>query len=55
MKRPFTASIIQEGDWYTAQCLDVDIASQGAGSRRRRRGPHALRHPTNLALWLNGV
>lgn len=29
MKRTFTASIMQEGDWYVAQCLDVDVASQG--------------------------
>lgn len=30
MKQQFTASIWQEGDWYVAQCLEVDIASQGA-------------------------
>jgi predicted RNase H-like HicB family nuclease len=30
MKRRFTASITQEGEWYVAQCLEVDIASQGA-------------------------
>ncbi len=30
MKRKFTASIWQEGDWYVAQCLEVDVASQGA-------------------------
>jgi predicted RNase H-like HicB family nuclease len=29
MKRTFTASIWQEGDWYVAQCLEVDVASQG--------------------------
>jgi predicted RNase H-like HicB family nuclease len=29
MKRTFTASITQEGDWYVAQCLEVDVASQG--------------------------
>jgi predicted RNase H-like HicB family nuclease len=29
MKRTFTASITPEGDWYVAQCLEVDIASQG--------------------------
>ncbi len=29
MKRTFTASIIHEGDWIVAQCLEVDIASQG--------------------------
>lgn len=25
----FTASIWQEDDWFIAQCLEVDIASQG--------------------------
>ena len=29
MKRTFIASITQEGDWYVAQCLEVDVASQG--------------------------
>jgi predicted RNase H-like HicB family nuclease len=29
MKRTFTASIAQEGDWYVAQCVEVDVASQG--------------------------
>jgi predicted RNase H-like HicB family nuclease len=29
VKHTFTASITQEGDWYVAQCLEVDMASQG--------------------------
>jgi predicted RNase H-like HicB family nuclease len=29
MKRAFTASVTREGDWYVAQCLEVDVASQG--------------------------
>jgi predicted RNase H-like HicB family nuclease len=29
MKHKFTASIDNEGDWYVAQCLEVDLASQG--------------------------
>ena len=29
MKRTFTASITQEGDWFVAQCLEIDVASQG--------------------------
>jgi len=29
MKRQFSASILKEGDWYLAQCLEVDVASQG--------------------------
>lgn len=29
MKQQFTASVWQEGEWYIAQCLEVDVASQG--------------------------
>ncbi|MEO7001902.1 MAG: type II toxin-antitoxin system HicB family antitoxin [Ktedonobacterales bacterium] len=29
MKRQFTASVWRAGDWYIAQCLEVDVASQG--------------------------
>ena len=29
MKRTFSASVWKEGGWYVAQCLEVDIASQG--------------------------
>ncbi len=29
MKKSFTASVWREGDWFVAQCLDVDVASQG--------------------------
>jgi len=29
MKQTFKASVWQEDDWFVAQCLDVDIASQG--------------------------
>jgi predicted RNase H-like HicB family nuclease len=29
MKQHLTASIWREGDWYIAQCLEVDVASQG--------------------------
>ncbi len=27
--RQFRASVWKEGDWVIAQCLDVDVASQG--------------------------
>ena len=30
MKRPFAARVWREGDWHVSQCLDIDIASQGA-------------------------
>ena len=29
MKQTFIASVWQEDDWYVAQCLEVDVASQG--------------------------
>lgn len=29
MKRPFAASVWREGNWFVAQCLELDIASQG--------------------------
>ena len=29
MKRALTASVWREGEWFVAQCLEVDIASQG--------------------------
>ena len=29
MKRKFTASVWREDEWYVAQCLEVDVASQG--------------------------
>ena len=29
MKRPFSATVWREGDWFVAQCLEIDIASQG--------------------------
>ena len=30
MTQEFHASVWQEGDWFVAQCLEVDVASQGA-------------------------
>jgi predicted RNase H-like HicB family nuclease len=29
MKRPFSATVRREGDWFVSQCLEVDVASQG--------------------------
>ena len=29
MRKRFTAAIRQEGEWFVAQCLEVDVASQG--------------------------
>ena len=28
-KQKFTAAISREGRWYVAQCLEIDVASQG--------------------------
>jgi predicted RNase H-like HicB family nuclease len=30
MRQRFSASIAKEGDWYVAQCLEIDVASQGS-------------------------
>jgi predicted RNase H-like HicB family nuclease len=29
VRRTFGASVWQEGDWFVAQCMEVDVASQG--------------------------
>jgi predicted RNase H-like HicB family nuclease len=29
MKQTFTARVFQEGNWFVAQCIEVDVASQG--------------------------
>lgn len=29
MKRQFSASVWREGRWFVAQCLEIDVASQG--------------------------
>lgn len=29
MKRIFPAAVWKEGNWFVAQCLEVDVASQG--------------------------
>ena len=35
MKQSFTASVWQEGEWYIAQCIQADVASQGATAKMR--------------------
>ncbi|HEU4595527.1 MAG TPA: type II toxin-antitoxin system HicB family antitoxin [Pyrinomonadaceae bacterium] len=30
MLQEFTASVWQEGEWFVAQCREVDVASQGS-------------------------
>ncbi len=34
MKHRFTAVVSQEEQWYVAQCLEVDVASQGESSEK---------------------
>ena len=29
MKQTFRASVWREGEWFVAQCVEVDVASQG--------------------------
>ena len=29
MKRPFTATVWSDGNWFVSQCLELDVASQG--------------------------
>ena len=36
-KRALSASVWKEGRWYVAQCLEVDVASQGRTERSALR------------------
>jgi predicted RNase H-like HicB family nuclease len=56
MKRSFAATVWKEGAWYVSQCLEVDVASQGATEAQALEGlkealelyfeaPHATRPP----------
>lgn len=29
-ERTLTAAVLEDGDWYVARCLEVEVASQGA-------------------------
>ncbi len=33
MKKNLSAVVWQEGNWFVAQCLEVDVASQGKNER----------------------
>jgi len=39
MKRPFSASVWREGNWYVSQCLEVDVASQGETEKEALASP----------------
>lgn len=43
--RHLTAVITREGEWYVAQCVEVDVASQG---RTRAEALDALREALEL-------
>jgi predicted RNase H-like HicB family nuclease len=56
MKRSFAATVWCEGGWYVSQCLEVDVASQGATEEEALENlrealelhfepPHATRPP----------
>ena len=32
MRKAFTARVWKEGPWFVAQCMEVDVASQGTTS-----------------------
>jgi predicted RNase H-like HicB family nuclease len=34
MKHRFTAVVSQEDEWYAAQCLEMDVASQGESQEK---------------------
>ncbi|HEX9836953.1 MAG TPA: type II toxin-antitoxin system HicB family antitoxin [Alphaproteobacteria bacterium] len=36
-RKKFTASVWREGKWFIAQCLEVDVASQGSSERAALR------------------
>lgn len=40
MKSKFTAIVWQEGEWYVAQCLEVDVASQGETEKEALQNLH---------------
>ena len=59
-KRKCTASVSREGKWFIAQCLEVDVASQGTSEAAALRNladalalhfrpPVAVRAPRGLA------
>ena len=38
MKQMFTATVWRENEWFIAQCLEVDIASQGETEQEALEG-----------------
>jgi predicted RNase H-like HicB family nuclease len=61
MKRSFAATVWREGGWHIAQCLEVDIASQGESEEEALANlrealelhfepPHATRPPQGRTI-----
>ncbi len=53
MKQRFSAIVWREGDWHIAQCIEIDVASQGhseheAVDNLREAIELALEKPTTL-------
>ena len=49
-QRTLTAAVHQDEDWYVAQCLEVDVASQGNTLDKRR--VHIMRSPMTFGDYL---
>jgi predicted RNase H-like HicB family nuclease len=52
MKQKFTASIWQEDGWFVAQCVEVDVASQGKTEDEALENLRALWNYTSRHLSL---
>lgn len=48
MKQVFTAVVWREGDWFAAQCLEVDVASQGRTEETEEEALKNLREALEL-------
>ncbi len=41
MRKHLSAAVWQEDEWFSAQCLEVDVASQGETQEEALRNLHA--------------
>ena len=58
MKKNLNAAVWQEGEWFVAQCLEVDVASQGeteAEALENLRGALLLHFTPPIATVLPNV
>ena len=49
MKQAFTARVFQEGNWFVAQCLEVDVASQGKTKSEALSNPRIHGFPWQIS------